>query len=642
MAGFGDLFGRNGALEQIVLWQILGQVVSALGNPAFTTLQQDVNEKNPVVALVPQQAAEAVARTFLADNAGEQDAAKGGIDHGRFSTMVEMARQRLTVEVLAQAVERGQLDEGQAVEQAKQQGLDERWFAVLRQLAKVRLSPGDLATAVLRAYMTTAEAEAQAKPQGIDAAQLRILTNLAGDALGPDQLVAALRRGIIERGGMGANSTSYDQGIAESRLHNKWGPVLEKLGKVLLSPPDAASAVVRNFLDLADATAIAGAQGVDSTTFAVMTHLSADAPGPEQLAEALRRGLIDPEGTGPESTSFQQGIAEGRLADKWTSVIKGLALLWPTPVDALAAVLKGQVTPDEGQRLYELLGGDLQFYTWLLDSQGEGPTPLEAINMANRGFIAWDGTGPDVVSYAQAFKESRFRDKWAAPYQQYANYLPPPETVRSLLEQGAIDDATAVALWHKSGMDEQTVSAYLQAAEFNNTAATRGLSINEVLNLYYSYVTTEDVTAQLLQLFHVPATTANMLIGYTQMRRTIAAVNTTVKRIQTLFTTRKISVESATAALSRFGVPDATIEGLIQTWEVGASVNVKTLTEAQIVDAWEIGAFNDDEAMAELVALGYTPYDAWALMSIKKKTPLDNKPERIVAEPLGAVTPGVT
>jgi hypothetical protein len=818
MADFGQLFGKNGILEQLLLWGIVGEILSTMGGPALTALQQDINAAHPLLALPPSTAADAVARQWLSAGSGRSEAAKGGIDAGRFDTLTrlaqlrldpatlaqlvvrgiasegaaqteaghnglaaadfkgllelaplrlppemlaqavtrtftsegfaeaqarlqgmdkqsftlaldlakvhlppeilaqavertftgagpaeheaqlqglapqwftilrDLARVHLPPEVLAQAVDRTFLAEGQAAHEAELQGLAPQWFAVLRELAAVhlppatlaqatqhnlmpageaaaearvqgidgamfgilreletvRLAPADLATAVLRSYLTDAEAQKEATPQGVSPEMLKILADLAGDAPGPDQLVQALFRKIIPEAGRGANSISYEQGIAETRLHNKWGKVLHDLGIALLSPPDAASAVIRNFMPLHDAEAEAAKTGVTPELFAILRHLAGDAPGPQQLAEALRRKAIPQYGKGPDSISFTQGIAEGRLADKWAPVIEALAKLWPTPVDALEAALKGQISPDEGKRLYELLGGDLQFYTWLLNSQGEGPSPLQAADWARRGIIPWQGTGPQVTSYEQAVKESRFRDKWTNAYRASVAYVPPPETVRTLLEQGAINEQQAVAYWKESGLTQATIEAYLHAAAFNNTAATRGLAINEVLNLFYAQIIGEIETAQLLDLFHVPKHTASLLIQYTLVRRDITATTKSVARISTLLASRKIGIATARQALERLRIPNAAIDGLLQDMELSASINVKVLTESQIADAWAAAIITQDEAMAELRAIGYTPYDAWIVLSIKAKTAIPNKPPREVAPAPGNVIPGTT
>jgi hypothetical protein len=642
MPGLGDLFGKNGVIEQLLLWQVAGQMIGALGGPALTALTQDANARHPELALMPDVAAQAVARHLLGDKEAAREAARAGIDAGRFTTLVELARVHLSPDVLAQAVVRHIMTTGEAERQARPQGITAEQFGVMRELAKVRLPPADLAEAVLRSYMPRDEAEGEARPQGVTPKQLGILADLAGNAPGADQLISALLRGIIPAGGHGAQSTSYEQGIAEGRLHNKWGPVLRKLSTAVLAPPDAAAAVVRNFLTQHDGEQDAAKSGVDRELFTVMRHLAADAPGPQQLAEALRRKAIKRDGRGPQSTSFEQGIAEGRLADKWSPVIEALAKLWPTPVDALDARLKGQITPEEGKRLYELLGGDPQFYTWLLNSRGSAPTPLEAIQMANRGIIPWKGTGPQSVSYQQAFLEGPWRDKWEEPYRKLGDYVPPPETVRTLLEQGSIGKDEAVNLWHKAGLDQGTVSAYLEAAAFNNTAQVRGLSIGAVLDMFYGQMIDEKRAHELLALFHLPKENANLMLAYTMMRRSIASMTSAVNRIRSLLVARKIGTQTATESLRRLKIPDVTAAELLSTWELEASVNVKTLTESQIVDAFAGGIISRDEAMTELEAIGYTAYDAWILLSVKSKTKLPNKPPRTVARPLGSVIPGVT
>ncbi len=355
MAGLGDVLGKNGILTQLLMWNVLGQVISTLLGPALAQLGEDVNAHHPVQALDPAIAADLAARGIITVQAATAEAARTGVNASRFGELLDMHT--------------------------------------------VRLAPGDLATAVLRSYLTLPAAEKLAAPQGVTPWMLKVLVDLAGDAPGPQQLAEALRRGLVPKEGSGPASVSFRQGIAEGRLANKWADVIAELDTVLLSPADAASAVVRNFLSSSEGTHIAGLSGVLPGTFDTLVHLSGDAPGPQQLAEALRRGAIPLAGKGAAAISFEQGIAEGRLANKWAPVIQKLSQLWPTPVDALDAALKGQISDAEGKALYARLGGDLEFYPWLLASIGGSPTPLEAGILAARGIIAEHGIGPNVLSY---------------------------------------------------------------------------------------------------------------------------------------------------------------------------------------------------------------------------------------------------
>jgi hypothetical protein len=598
MPGIGDLFGRNGVLEQLLLWGVVAQVIGALGSPAFTQLQQNVNQKFPETVLSPEIMAAAVARHLVSEASARTDAAKSGIDQHRFNLLVDIAR--------------------------------------------VRISPAELAEAVLRSYMTLAEAQAQARPQGIEPAELKILADLAGDAPGADQLAQALRRGIIHAHGRGPDNTSFDQGIAETRLHNKWGPVLEKLAEAILAPPEAASAVVRGFLSHGAGEHAAKLSGVTGADFETMVHLAGDAPSPGQLAEALRRGLIPNHGAGADAVSFVQGIREGRLANKYTDMIRGLAKIWPTPIDALDALLKGQLDRHDALALYEKLGGDPQFFQVLFNTRGSSPTPLELISMANRGFIPWRGRGPDVVSYEQGFREGPWKDKWQGVYQKFAEYLPPESTITTLLAHDAITPHKAHELWRQHGMSDETAAAFADYAHTISLSDYRGATTSIVLESYRAGILSEHDATAILEALHVAPAAVKLLLTYTRLQRAFAAVNNAIARTRALFAARKITVGTVKSSLARLGVPAANIEGIVAAWEVENSISVKTLSEAQITSAWKLQLLTDEQAMTELENIGYTPFDAYVLLSLRAGAALPNPPPGGPAPPQAQVVPGTT
>ena len=521
------------------------------------------------------------------------------------------------------------------------------YFSQLQQDVEARtpvepLSPDALADAVVRNYMTLEAATLEAAKSGVNAERFATLVPLHGDAPGPQQLAVALLRGLIPADGSGADSASFSQGIREGRLADKWAPMIKALSEAVLSAPDAASAVVRGFMTNADGQAEAAKSGVSAETFATLVQLSGDAPGPQQLAEALRRGAITESGSGPASTSFEAGIAEGRLADKWAPVIKDLAKLWPTPVDALDAALKGQISAADGQALYEKLGGDLQFYPWLLDSQGDGPTPLEAADWARRGIIPWDGTGPTVTSYAQAVKESRFRDKWADSYRKQAQYLPPPYSIITLLKDGAITKEQATNWLTEAGAGADVIAGMIAEADATDLSSFRGLTTSAVLNMYYQRLVSESDATAMLESLHVSAQAVPLMLAYADLQRAIAAQNSAVSRIGTLYAARKITEQTAKQSLITLQVPAAAVADIIAYWQLENSINVKLLTESQIIDAWAYGVMDQGEAETELGNIGYTPYDAWVLLSNKAKGPLPGKPSPGPAAPQGSVVPGTT
>ena len=598
MAGISDLLGANGVIEQLLLWNVVGQVMQAMMSPAFTNLQQDSLARHPDLVITPEVLARAVTQTFMTKAAATKEATKSGIDPSRFD--------------------------------------------ILLQLADITLSPADLAEAVLRDYMAKGHAEAEARKQGVTPDRFETLTLLAGDAIGPQQAAEARRRGIIDAHGSGPDSTSYDQAIRESRLHTKWGPVLFELQKALLSPADAASAVVRGFLARGHAESLAALSGVGAEEFTVLVDLAADAPSPTELVVALRRGIIPEDSGNPGKPGFKQGIQQGRLADKWIPMIRGLAQEWPTPTDALEARLVGQVTTERSKELFAKFGGDPEFWQLLFDTRGEAPTPLELGVLANRGDIKWNGLGPEQTSFSQGFHEGRWRNKWEDAYRKLAHYRPPEGSIVSFLAHGIIKDDEAAKLLSHLGMDEQQIKWFIAEAHLEAYSDYRGATISMVLQAYYEQLLTAEQARPILEGFHVTPPAAKLMLDFEDAQRSFAAINNALSRVRTLYASRKITLQTVRNSLTELGIAPHSIEGIIKAWQVENSISVKPLTEAQIADAFMAELMSQDEATTELTNIGYTPFDAWVILSIKSKQALPNKPAQGPAAPQDQVVPGTT
>jgi hypothetical protein len=96
--------------------------------------------------------------------------------------------------------------------------------------------------------------------------------------------------------------------------------------------------------------------------------------------------------------------------------------------------------------------------------------------------------------------------------------------------------------------------------------------------------------------------------------------------VGTYYVAHKIDQPTATTMLSNLGVPAGQVDQLITGWTIDRNANLKLLTPAQITDAFEYEILSQDEAQASLEADGYTPFDAWTLLSIKAKNPLPGQP----------------
>lgn len=410
-------------------------------------------------------------------------------------------------------------------------------------------------------------------------------------------------------------------GITElSQLANEAVPLLS------LSPAEAAAAVNRGYLSSGEGASEAAKGGIDGSRFTTLTDLAGNAPGVDVLAEALRRKIIAESGTGADSTSFEQGIRETNLHDKWTDMVKQLTVQIPSVAEVMNAWLEGQIDEGEAHTRYLQAGGDPTWFQTSYNANGSSPSPNEAATMANRGIIPWNGTGPDAVTFEQAFLEGPWRNKWLDAWRGLAEYLPPPRTVTAMLREGSISESDALTLFEKEGLNPTLAAAYVASASHHATAAAKELSASNVVALYEDHlITRADAQAHLVALRY-SAADADLYLALADAKAAAAATKSAVTRLRTLYTTGKNDAATTQQALTDLGLTSDQIAALFAVWSHETAANVRTLTPAQIESAWEYGIMDQPTAIARLVALGYDEVDAWIALSIKNKSPLPNEP----------------
>lgn len=420
-----------------------------------------------------------------------------------------------------------------------------------------------------------------------------------------------------------------------------WKVTVNEAGRRELTPDELATMVVRGWTDLATAQEAAKASGVDNNWFANMVNNRRNPIPPEEAAVALRRNVI-PVDAPPGQVSFNNAVQEGNLGDQWGPVIQELAKVIPTPADILQATLEGQIPAGlDAQTLYEAVGGlavdthnNINWFDFMFNTRGSAPTPAEAGVMARRGVIPWgDGVdgdplieGPGAISFHQAFLEGPWRNKWEPAFKAITNYLPPPRTVVAMLRAGALSVAQATDLLSKQGLTPDLVAAYIANATSGRTSTPKQLNVNTIEQLFLDKAIDQPTATTQLTALGYTASEAALLLESATLRQTVADLNRNTTRIAGYYIAHKIDRATATTMLSALGLPADQSAALLAGWDIDRQANVRRLTPAQITSGWEFEIFTQDEAQASLEADGYTPFDAWALLSIKNKAALPNPP----------------
>ena len=400
---------------------------------------------------------------------------------------------------------------------------------------------------------------------------------------------------------------------AEANIANSAMP------NVPLSPADVAEAQLRNVDVPGGAAAEAAMSGVNADRFAVLAQLAGNAPDPGSLAVALRRGIVD-------QARFVHGVRQGRLRDEWTDVVQALSVVQPSPESMLAAYLEGQLGEGEARDRYARLGGDPAYFDILYNTQGQAPTPTQALELANRGIIPWSGSGAGVVSYEQAFLEGPWRNKWAASFRALAEYLPPPRTVTAMHKEGSLSTAEATKLLEKQGLTPELAAAYLASSSHQKVAAAKELATTTVLTLYRDRIIPRAVAATFLEAERYTPAQADYILQVEDMRVSERFITAAVGRVHTLYVSHKITATAAMAALAQFGVDNAQAKELADLWGHERAANVRQLTPAQVEAAFGYGIIDQPTAIAQLVDMGYSAYDAWVALSVHAKGPLPDQP----------------
>lgn len=440
--------------------------------------------------------------------------------------------------------------------------------------------------------------------------------------------------GIFERGG--AAEQMFIWQVVGSIVSALMDPAISELTQVMraqttlepLSPSELAALAARNYLSVDDAVSNGAKHGIDTGNMHHLIEIAGAVPPAEVLIEAVRRGLIGASDAGNGPLSLHDALVRGGLKSEWAAIYQNLIVQNPTWNDALDALLEGQISKAESLKWFKLAGGNPEAFDWLYDSRGTAPTPDMAGTMANRGIIDWDGTGPDKVTFQQAFLEGPWRNKWEPAMRRLMEYHPPPRTVTALLRSGAITQAEALTLFKQQGLSPELAAAYVKDAQHTTAASAKELTKSDIESLYQSHVITlADATKMLADLGYSDSH-AKVLLSGVDLRRTISATNSAITRVRSQYTGHKITRTVAQSALTDLGLDAAQSNELLATWDIESGIVIKELTPAQIGSALHLEIVTQDEAIAELTAIGYTPWDAWVLLSVHEKVKLPNEPPR--------------
>lgn len=426
--------------------------------------------------------------------------------------------------------------------------------------------PGVLAEGVAQGQVDPDQAGEWAKMHGVGPKAFAALVEIANTGPGSGFAFDLWRRGIIDEKG-------FRRALRRLGIEQEWIEDLVQTKDVLLTPSELANARQQGFIDQARQEAEAAMQGVTADRADIQFELSGLPPGVDVAQRAANRGLVD-------RATFDQMVREGHTKTKYTDLVWAMRHPVLSAAEYATLYLKGWITE---QAMNE--GGALTGYTPeqmhdLYLSHGRPATTHQVhIGYARGGELP--GAANEREAFRTAVRNSDIRPEyepllWASRYT-----LPSAFVMRSLTQTGVWSQAKAAERLRMAGWIPEDADEAAAAWAGGTSTGT-------------SDPHAEKAQTQLWTTTH---------------RSYIAAESDDA---------------TATTALEAAGVDAGSVPAVLALWQQERELVRKQLTPAQIKKAYNTAAVNaetgeawtKDEALAALIARGYSTTDAASFLNI--------------------------
>lgn len=429
----------------------------------------------------------------------------------------------------------------------------------------------------------------EAAMNGIDSDRFDTLIELAKVLPSPQEILEMLNRGTVSR------QVALDA-LGRMGFERGWADAMVALAKSEMTLPDISAMWNRSIVDEAEAIRLGARVGYNETQVRRALELGGEPLGPEMLGEAFRRGIID-------SARFNRGIIQGPLRNEWFDVLERLQFHRMSTVDAADAVNQGHMSRTEGERIAHDNGLEPQDFATLIETAGAPPGIDFATEALNRGFI-------NEAQFREMFLESRIKNKYNALLLQMRTRLIPQETARLAYRQGVYSREDALGTLMAHGFTADDAATLIAIEETRQDGTTKELTRAQIVQMYDEQILDAGTTRELLLGLGYSEANTDLMMALAEVRRTQRFVNAAITRVRSAYLTGKIDENEVSTQLDALAVPPSQREELLTIWGIDRTTVTKTLTPAQIRQAFRNELITQEDAMARLTGQGYDDIDA--------------------------------
>lgn len=179
------------------------------------------------VPLTPIEAVQAAVENHVGIDWARDEAAKSGMAPELFDIAYETAGNPPGPQEMLDLWNRGDVGEGDVDQALRESHLKNKWIPALKNLRRRLLTVEEAVTAAVQNHLDRDAAATVAALHGVERADFDVLFETFGNPPGPEAMLDLWRRGDV-------TEAELDQALRESRLKNKYIPILKKRARHLV------------------------------------------------------------------------------------------------------------------------------------------------------------------------------------------------------------------------------------------------------------------------------------------------------------------------------------------------------------------------------------------------------------------------
>lgn len=596
----GMAFGASGVPN--VLSQIIGNELAPLGYDLISTNPHLIPDLGSVI--------NAYTRRIITEQEAQSNVAKLGYDDGWFGAVASTAWNWPSIDIAYQLFRRGYLQESDLITLIERNGVPDDYVNMIAGVVTNVLSVADAALAVLRTDLTLDEGRLIANKNGYTDDDFNTLLLNTGEPPGAQELMEAYRRGFIDE-------AQFKLGIAQSRVRNQWTDTLLKLRYSPLNTADAVNAYVEGYVDEATVRSVADQNGLEPEQYKTLINAAGDPLSYTDMMRLWRYGDAT-------QADVEAALKRGRLKDDYIPFALRLKDAPMSVADAVEAKVQGYLSLADAKAIMSMDGLREQDQDILISTAGSPASRTEMIELWRRNLVSQ-------TQVEDALRQSRLKDEYIPEILKLKLQLPALYETRALLADGGLSASQGTQILLAQGYDDSVVKAIVSNALGQTTTVHKGITEAIYADLYKEKAITASELQEALRTLGYSQADGLLIQEVYDNQLAITQRNSVVTKVKAAYITRKFTQPEAESELNQLGLSAAMVDQLIVDWDIIQSTEIKLLTPAQVVDAWQMGLLNQDDpaanttaALGYLATLGYSADDAILLLEIKIKGPLTN------------------